>query len=38
MLQAAGVAAAEAVAAIVALNIVGSLTAKTSGVKAYGKR
>lgn len=37
-LQAAGVAAAEVVAAIITLNIVGSLTAKKSGVKAYGKR
>ena len=37
MLQAAGLAAAEAIAAIVISNIVGSLTAKKSGRKAYGK-
>lgn len=37
MLQAAGLAAAEAIAALAASNIVGSLTAKKSGRKAYGK-
>lgn len=37
VLQAAGVAASEVVAAVVVLNIVGSLTAKKSGAKAYGK-
>lgn len=35
--QAIGLAAAEAIAALVAANIVGSLTAKKSGRKAYGK-
>lgn len=37
LLQAIGLAAAEAIAALVAANIVGSLTAKKSGRKAYGK-
>ena len=37
MLQAIGLAGAEAIAALIAGNIVGSLTAKKSGRKAYGK-
>lgn len=37
LLQAIALAAAEAIAALVAVNIVGSLTAKKSGSKAHGK-
>lgn len=35
--QAIALAAAEAIAALVVANIVGALTAKKSGRKAYGK-
>ena len=36
-LQAVGLAAAEALAALITVNIVGSLTSNKSGRKSYGK-